>query len=99
ETADRWYQEVGRAGRDGYESTALLLLAFGDKDEALSLGVRVLTPDVALERWDAMWANRKDIGERTYVNLRHAPRRKADGSYNRRWNAQILDGLGELHVL
>lgn len=99
ETADRWYQEVGRAGRDGYASTSLLVPAFQDKDEAMSLGVRVLTPDLALARWDAMWTKRRDIGGRSYVNLRHAPPRTSDGSYNRRWNAQILDGLGELGVL
>jgi ATP-dependent DNA helicase RecQ len=99
ETADRWYQEVGRAGRDGYASTALLVPAFKDKDEALSLGVRVLTPDLALARWDAMWTKRRDIGGRSYVNLRHAPQRTSDGSYNRRWNAQTLDGLTELDAL
>lgn len=99
ETADRWYQEVGRAGRDGYASLALLVPATGDREEALSLGVRVLTPDMALARWNAMWTLRRDVGGRTYVNLRHAPPGKSDGSYNRRWNAQILDGLGELGVL
>jgi hypothetical protein len=99
ETADRWYQEVGRAGRDGYASTAMLVPAFGDKDEALSLGVRVLTPDVALARWDSIWTKRRDLAGRTYVNLGHAPPRTSDGSYNRTWNAQILDGLGDLGVL
>ena len=100
ETADRWYQEVGRAGRDGYASTAMLVPAEGDMDEALSLGVRVLTPEIASRRWDAMWRDR-ETDERgiTYVNLVSAPTGSSDGSYNRRWNSQVLDGLEGLGVI
>lgn len=99
ETPDRWYQEVGRAGRDGSASTAMLLAAYGDQDEAMNLGVRVLTPEVAAARWDAMWTKRRIVEGRWHVNLRYAPVGSSDGSYNRRWNAQILDGLAQLGVL
>ena len=34
ETLDRWYQEVGRSGRDGQASVAVLIPAFGDTSEA-----------------------------------------------------------------
>ena len=93
ETADRWYQEVGRAGRDGYASTALLVPSFDDKKEAMSLGVRVLTPEVALSHWESMWIPRRQIGAFDYVDLSRAPDGTRDGSYNRKWKAQILDGL------
>jgi ATP-dependent DNA helicase RecQ len=58
ETVDRWYQEVGRAGRDGHASTAVLVPAWGDDDEAASLGVKMLKPDNALRHWRALWAGR-----------------------------------------
>lgn len=99
ETGDRWYQEVGRAGRDGYVSTALLIPADGDMDEALSLGVRALRPENAAERWETLWHRRKTRIGKTYVNLRNAPIGRSDGSYNRRWNAQILDAMQELGIL
>lgn len=94
ESPDRWYQELGRGGRDGHRSSALLLPAHGDKDEAASLGLRALTPEVAAPRWDAMWDRREDGTDgHTYVCLAASPAGSQDGSYNRRWNQQLLDGL------
>ncbi len=100
ESPDRWYQELGRGGRDGHRSTALLLPAHGDEDEAGSLGLRALTPEIAAPRWDSMWDLRKKGAHgNVYVCLAAAPVGKQDGSYNRRWNQQILDGLQSCEVL
>lgn len=96
ETVDRWYQEVGRAGRDGHASAALLLPAHGDWDEAASLGVTMLRPETAHRRWTAMWQRRDERDRATYVDLHATPRETAGGSYSRRWNAQVLRGLQEL---
>jgi superfamily II DNA/RNA helicase len=97
ETIDRWYQEVGRAGRDGHASCALMLPAWGDEEEAASLGVKMLKPDNAYRRWSAMWAGRKRKQERNFVDLHVAPEGVGGGSYNRRWNAQVLTGLQGLN--
>lgn len=100
ESPDRWYQELGRGGRDGHRSSAILLPAHGDRDEAASLGLRALTPEVAASRWEAMWDRREDDTDgKTYVCLAASPAGSQDGSYNRRWNQQLLDGLQSTGVL
>jgi ATP-dependent DNA helicase RecQ len=98
ETVDRWYQELGRAGRDGDVSTALLLKAPGDEREAEALGIKVLTPDTAERRWNDLWAHRKTVGSRSFVDLEGALG-VGRGDYNRRWNAQVVQGLAELEVI
>jgi ATP-dependent DNA helicase RecQ len=96
ETVDRWYQELGRGGRDGDASAALLLTAPGDRAEAESLGAKVLTTDTARKRWSDLWSHRRVLGERTFLDLEGAQGTVARGSYNRRWNAQLVQGLVEL---
>ncbi len=97
ETVDRWYQEVGRAGRDAHASCAVLLPAWGDEDEAASLGVKMLKPENAERRWAAMWGQRRTKDGHNFVDLHSTPPKVGAGSYNRRWNAQVLKGLEELN--
>lgn len=99
ETVDRWYQELGRGGRDGGASAALLLTAPGDDGEAESLGVRVLSPTVARERWLDIWEYRREVNGRTFVDLEGARGTVGPGDYNRRWNCQVVQGLVELGEL
>ncbi|HUZ55200.1 MAG TPA: protein DpdF [Streptosporangiaceae bacterium] len=96
ETVDRWYQEVGRGGRDGHASVALLVPADGDAGVAAGLGLRMLTPEMAAERWRHLWADRRRIGARSFVDLHSPPPRILRGSYNYRWNSQLLRGLQDL---
>lgn len=98
ETVDRWYQELGRSGRDGHASAEFLITAPGDESEAADLGVRVLTPSVAKKRWDDLWDHRELSNGLTFVDLEGSwgPGR---GDYNRRWNAQLIQGLVELGEL
>jgi ATP-dependent DNA helicase RecQ len=98
ETVDRWYQELGRAGRDGEASANFLLTAFGDEREAAALGVKVLTPNKARSRWDDLWRHRKTANNKAFVDL-EGSRGVAPGDYNRRWNAQLIQGLVELGEL
>lgn len=98
ETVDRWYQELGRGGRDGAVCGAFLLTAPGDEKEASSLGVTVLTPGVARKRWNDLWDHRKAVRGRIFVDL-EGSRGVGQGDYNRRWNAQLVQGLVELGEL
>lgn len=98
ETVDRWYQELGRGGRDGDASVALLVTAPQDRREAASLGITVLSADTARERWTDLWRHRRELRGRSFLDL-EGSRGVGRGSYNRRWNAQLVQGLVELRRL
>jgi superfamily II DNA/RNA helicase len=56
ETVDRFYQEVGRGGRDGNASASVLLWTQEDIRTAKSLTFpRVITEDLGLKRWKNIW--------------------------------------------
>jgi ATP-dependent DNA helicase RecQ len=106
ETVDRWYQEIGRGGRDGEPSAAVFLTDLSaDTREAEGLGVTVLTSDTARDRWRNLWNSRvpDDSGDpRTvsaFLDLEENRGSSREGSYNRRWNAHLVQGLVELRVL
>ncbi|PRX98013.1 helicase-like protein [Allonocardiopsis opalescens] len=95
ETVDRWYQELGRGGRDGNASAAFLLTAPKDRREAEQLTTKVLTAETAYNRWSDLWAHRRQFGGRSFVDLEGSRGIAMRGSYNRRWNAQLVQGLVE----
>lgn len=67
ENLDRYYQEVGRSGRDGYSSICLLLPTQADVQTAKGLGMKLLKDsDVIQQRWDAMYAERRDVGGESF---------------------------------
>jgi ATP-dependent DNA helicase RecQ len=103
ETVDRWYQEIGRGGRDGYESTAVTLACESDLKDAMNLGVSVLTPSTAWKRYQNILSKlgigSKDDPSLRYFNLHDNPDEVEKGSYNRRWNKQTLRGLIDIGVL
>jgi ATP-dependent DNA helicase RecQ len=96
ETVDRWYQEIGRGGRDGDASVALLLPADGDAGVAASLGLRMLTPELAADKWRYLWTSRIRIGARSFIDLHSPSPGTLPGSYTHRWNSQLVRGLQDL---
>lgn len=99
ETVDRWYQELGRGGRDGFACAAFLLTSPGDVAEAESLGIRVLSRETAQKRWEDLWRHRRVLNGRTFLDLEGARGAVGRGDFNRRWNAQVVQGLIELGEL
>ncbi len=99
ETFDRFYQEVGRGGRDGCAMTSLIAPTFKDFATAAALNrERVIGVARARERWAAMFAHpsRRHLGGMRFrVRLDVAPGQGTDdidmvGERSLQWNARTL---------
>ena len=94
ENLDRYYQEVGRGGRDGWTSVSLLLTAPSDRRVAEGITVSLMTPGMIQERWAAMFAQAEPRGHLHYALPVAARRRELLGARtygeNIRWNKRLL---------
>jgi ATP-dependent DNA helicase RecQ len=54
EDMNRYYQEVGRGGRDGWSTVCLLLPTEKDEKVAFGLSPKLMTPTLMSKRWEAM---------------------------------------------
>lgn len=96
ESLDRFYQEIGRGGRDGIASASLLLYTTEDVQQALGLaGTRYIGNDLAFERWTMMIDHavaRDSQGDQTWVDLRRLrPALNVHGTTNLEWNLRTLN--------
>ena len=111
ESAARWYQEIGRGGRDGHQALALLLWsddpAHNDAGEALRMSSRDwLTRPFAEEHWEALRDRAESVWlpgvrRRLVIPLDAAPERlgRHTGGHNRRWNQSLLNLMQRSGVL
>lgn len=109
ESLDRFYQEVGRSGRDGRAAASLLLFTREDVDQARGMSSeRFIGNEIAYDRWTSMLDHQVgtsfDSGE-VWLDLnRLRPNLKTHGKTNRQWNLRTLNlmasaGLIELVAL
>ncbi|MFF4150142.1 protein DpdF [Streptomyces sp. NPDC001651] len=93
ETVDRYYQEVGRAGRNG--SPSIAYLATTRKDEGIAAKMSdeaVIGALRAWQRWEAMFHSRVTTQDRHRVSLDSYPPDMNEGfQRNRQWNIRILN--------
>ena len=92
ETVDRFYQEVGRGGRDGCPCVSVLLWSQKDREVAEDLsGPAIITEQLGLERWNAIRHSSNWDGETMLGNLRALrPGKTWDSEANMGWNMKTL---------
>ena len=93
ETVDRFYQEVGRAGRDGRAAISLTVSSPPDWITAHGLGSkRLITPEKGWPRWSQMWQTKKGGDDGRFRLDLSSVRRglEGPGEENRKWNERTL---------
>lgn len=95
ETVDRYYQEVGRGGRDGKACVSLLIHTAEDREIARALNSeRIISIDRGLVRWRAMLDDRRcenTGGGSLRVSLQAKPSDiRQDSPANKAWNLRTL---------
>jgi superfamily II DNA/RNA helicase len=99
ETYDRFYQEVGRGGRDGCASVSMAIPSHRDFNIARRLNEEtILSVDRGLDRWAAMFRHPDRVhlgGTRFRLRLDVAPGQSTDdidlvGERSLQWNARLL---------
>jgi ATP-dependent DNA helicase RecQ len=94
ETLDRYYQEVGRGGRDGKPCVSLLVYEAADWSLPESLAYpTIVTKELGLSRWKAMYEARRPTGEPDLYTIDIEARREGifgSGEFNVDWNMRTL---------
>lgn len=95
ETLDRFYQEVGRGGRDGCPSASFLIYSREDQETANQIASpSLISDDLAFERWSTMYGSSEQldrIGQLLEVDLAVVPPRlRQQSDYNQSWNMRTL---------
>ncbi len=96
ETIDRFYQEVGRGGRDGKATLSLLLYTKADFKDAAGIGkIIYITSDLGRQRWQEMFSRKRSLPDGRYqVPITVPPPYNIDldgsSSRNQDWNIRTL---------
>lgn len=104
EGIDRFYQEVGRGGRDGYATISLLVPGGKDDRVARSMGPTLLSdPQKIQNRWNAMWRSRESTNDNLFIiPTGEAPSHLiASETYDEsiRWNKRLILLMERAHLL
>ena len=92
ETFDRFYQEVGRGGRDGHACLSVFLPVESDERTAKSMSAPTLIGKTkGSHRWTQMLRTSTSLGNSRYrVDVRDLPSHLIDNAQNRAWSLRTL---------
>ncbi|ULJ82692.1 DEAD/DEAH box helicase (plasmid) [Rhizobium sp. C104] len=104
ETLDRFYQEVGRGGRDGCPSASFLIYSREDQETANQIASpSLISDDLAFERWSTMYSGARHldtVGRLLEVDLTAVPPRlRRQSDYNQAWNMRTLIMMARAGIL
>jgi ATP-dependent DNA helicase RecQ len=111
ENAARWYQEIGRASRDGGQGLAVCLFTSDGEASDINLARRLaaggwLTRPLAEQRWLSMVADAQEVkwvGAKCFITLDLDIVREGlppkSGDYNRGWNRSLITLMQRADIL
>jgi ATP-dependent DNA helicase RecQ len=106
ETIDRFYQEVGRGGRDGKAAISLTLYTADDYRIAQSLNQKTtITLERGLERWHSIFQAKQPLSDGKFrINIDLAPTFKdkdidMDSKQNQAWNLRTLLLMSQANLI
>lgn len=105
ENVDRFYQEVGRGGRDGKVSISLILYTAADIVTASSIRKKIITCERGFERWTSMFFSGRHLNDgRLQVSVTVPPSMKPgdidmDNPLNTQWNIRTLTLLNRTGII
>ena len=101
ESVDRFYQDVGRGGRDGRASVSLLVYEAEDVAKARDLGQdKLITIEKGRSRWRAMWdGSASDDQGRRIIDVGSAPTFGMKSEANEKWNLRTLSLMARARML
>ncbi|RNB92519.1 ATP-dependent DNA helicase RecQ [Brevibacillus fluminis] len=108
ESIDRFYQEVGRGGRDGRACMSLMLYDYDDIQLARKMSApRLISIEKGRPRWERMFTNKRTIPEApdkfllpvTISSGIDPDRIDQKNDYNEQWHLRTLTMLSRMGVL
>jgi ATP-dependent DNA helicase RecQ len=102
ETVDRYYQEVGRGGRDGHPCVSAMIWTHEDRRRGYGMShAMIVGEEIGLKRWREMWMSGQRIGADTFlINLgKVRSGLNWESQDNVEWNLRTLLLLARAKVL